>query len=156
MEEDYEQERPEKDIFSQPRQKAILKQVREFVKDDLLPNPKINKIILFGSLAEGKFGRYKQEYKGRIYSYIDILLLVDNDFEVPDSWELHFAGDPEFEGDLYQVYNQKKLESKYLMQYMVCREKSYRREENREVAEKWGVPLKLEESEHEHQVIYEA
>jgi len=151
---DFRQQRPQKDVFPRRKQEEILNQTIEFVKSDLLPHPKINKLILFGSLARGDFGRYRQEYKGRLYSDIDILLLVENDFSVPDSWQLHFEGNRDLAGDLYQVYNYKKLDDRYLIQYMVCKEKSYSRKKNREIAERWGVPLKLENSQHAYKIIY--
>lgn len=155
VKDDFRQQRPQKEIFSQQRQEKILRRAVEFVKRDLLPHPNSNKLILFGSLARGDFGRYREEYKERIYSDIDILLLVDNEFEVPDSWELQFGGDPELKSDLYRVYNYKKVDDKFLVQYMVCRQLSYQQEKNREVAEDWGIPLKLEDSEHAYKLIYE-
>ena len=153
--EDYRKGRPEKEVFSIERQEEIKKEVVEFVNENLVPHPKINKIILFGSLAKGEFGKYKEEYKNRIYSDIDLLLLVENDYKVPGDWKIHFEGNPDLEGDLYKAYFGEKLENKFLVQYMVCRKKSYTNSENKEVAEKWGVPLKLESSEHEFEIIYQ-
>lgn len=151
---DYKEKRPEKEVFPEEKQRKLKKKAKKYVKEELFPDSRINKIILFGSLAKEEFGKYKEKYKDRIYSDIDFLLLVENDFKVLEDWKIHFEGDSDFKGDLYKVYNNGKLNERYLIQYMVCRRKSYTESENREVAEKWGVPLKLEKSDNDYEVIY--
>lgn len=152
---DYKEERPEKEVFPSERQEEIKEEVKEFVNENLIPHLKINKIVLFGSLAKGEFGKYEEKYQDRIYSDVDLLLMVENDFKVPEDWEIHFEGRPELEGDLYKAYFGEKLEDKFLLQYMVCRKKSYTSPKNKEIAEGWGVPLKLEESKLDYEIIYE-
>ena len=56
---------------------------REFAIGNLLPNPKINKIMLFGSLAKGTFGKYEKPFHGRKYSDVDVLLFVKDDYKIP-------------------------------------------------------------------------
>jgi predicted nucleotidyltransferase len=146
--EDYMKERPKRKPFSMELQRGIIKRVREFVLKDLLPNPDINRIILFGSLARGEFGRYEGPFQGRIYSDIDILLLVEDDFEPRRGWELHF------EGRMYNVYNTGKLDG-FLVQYMVCRRSVYEDPDCQREAEDWGVPLLLRKSRHRYIVLYE-
>lgn len=145
--EDYMKERPRKTILSKTEQNKILGQVKDFVLKDLLPDKKINRILLFGSLAKGTFGRYESAYKSRTYSDIDILLFVDDDFKVHKKWKSHF------ECRLYNVYNIRKLENKILIQYMVCRKSSYQNKEHQKEADNWGVPL-LSESKHKYIVLY--
>jgi predicted nucleotidyltransferase len=147
--EEHIKERPKKSILPEDEQKEILEKVKEFVLDDLLPNPKINKIILFGSLVKGTFGKYEKTYKNRIYSDIDILVMVEDDFEVQDEWKSHFSC------GLYDVYNVHELDGKIPIQYLVCTKKSYEKEENQEEAEKWGVPLLLNKSKHNYIILYE-
>lgn len=147
--EDYMKDRPKKNVFPKSEQREILKRAKEFVLGDLLPNPKINKIILFGSLIEGKFGEYGKPYKDRKYSDVDVLLFVEEDFEVPDDWGEHFHC------DMYDVYNARMMDGKILVQYMVCRKSSYQNKEYQKESEKWGVPLSLEKSKHRYIVIYE-
>ncbi len=146
--EDYMKERPRKAILSKIEQNKILKQVRDFVLKDLLPDKRINKILLFGSLAKGAFGRYESAYKSRTYSDIDILLFVDDEFKIPKKWKSHF------ECKLYDVYNVRKLKNKILIQYMVCRKRSYQNKGHQKEAEKWGVPLLLSKSRHKYIVLY--
>lgn len=147
--EEHMKERPGKTVLPKPEQREILKKAKSLVLKDLLPNPKINKILMFGSLVKRTFGKYEKPYKGRTYSDIDILLLVEDDFKVPEKWKLHF------ESDLYNVYNICKLNGKILIQYMVCRKSSYQNEEHQKEAENWGVPLLLERSRHGYIVLYE-
>jgi len=147
--EEYMKERPRKTIFSKSEQKKIFEKVKNFVLNDLLPNPKINKIIMFGSLVKGTFGKYEKPFKHRMYSDIDILLLVENNFRVPKKWKLHISC------KLYKVFNITKLDRKILIQYMVCRKKSYTNKKHQKEAEKWGAPLLLAKSKHKYVVIYD-
>ena len=106
-------ERPKKIVLSKSEQKKIFEKVKKFVLKDLLPNPKINKILMFGSLVKGTFGKYEKPFKKRIYSDVDILLFVEDDFKVPKHWKEHFIG------KIFQVYNRIKLDKKILIQYLV-------------------------------------
>ena len=146
--EDYMKERPKKTVFPESRQKKILEKAKKFVLVDLLPNPKINKIVLFGSLVEGKFGEYEKPFKDRKYSDVDVLLMVEENFEVPNQWGEHFHC------EMYDVYNAHMMDE-ILVQYMVCRKSQYQNEKYQEESEKWGVPLSLDESKHKNMVIYE-
>jgi len=141
-------ERPKKTIFSRSKQREMLKRAKDFVLSDLLPDPKINKIILFGSVVEGKFGEYEKPFKNRKYSDVDVLLFVEEDFEVPREWEKHLHC------DMYDVYNAHWMDGEILVQYMVCRESQYQNEEYQKESEKWGVPLSLGESRHENIILY--
>jgi predicted nucleotidyltransferase len=147
--EDYMKERPAKIILSKSGQKKILEKIKRFVLKDLLPNPKINKIILYGSLAKGTFGKYVKPFKNRIYSDADVILFVENDFKVPKKWKKHVMA------DLYQIYNVAKLDKKFLIQYVVCRKSSYQNKKNQKEAEKWGTPIALKKSKHKFIVLYE-
>ena len=142
-------ERPKKTIFPKQVQKAYLKKAKTFILKDLLPNNNINKIIIFGSITKGTFGRYEKLYKGRTYSDVDILLLVNNNFKTPKTWKKHFLG------NLYKVYNRIRLERKITIQYLVSKEKIYKNLKNKKEAEIHGVPLLLNKSKHPHIIIYE-
>ena len=142
-------ERPKKIILSKNKQKTIFEKAKAFVMKDLLPNPKINKIIVFGSIAKGTYGRYIKPYKHRSYSDVDFLVFVENEFNAPKTWNIHYSG------KLYSVYNRIKLEHRILIQYMICKKKSYSNKNNQKEAEKWGAPLALEKSKNKHFIIYE-
>ena len=142
--EEYEKNRPRKTAFPRSERERVLEKAKDFVLKDLLPNQKINRIFLFGSLAKGKFGKYEKPFKNRWYSDIDILVFVEDDFKIPRKWKLHAKC------DLYKVYNICKLERRFLVQYMICRKSSYQKKENQKEAENWGVPLLLEKSRHKY------
>lgn len=147
--EEYMKERPGKTVLPAPEQKRIFERAKRYVLEDLLPNPKIDKIALFGSLAKGTFGKYEKPYKGRSYSDIDVLLLVEDDFKPPKEWELHFSC------KMYDVFNITRLDDEILLQYMVSRRSSYQNREHQQESEKWGVPLLLEKSRHKNIILYE-
>ena len=129
-------------------QRKILKKAKDFILKDLLPNDKINKIIVLGSIVKGTFGRYEKAFKKRRYSDIDVLLLVENDFKVPKRWKTHLKS------HLYNVYDIRKLDNKVLIQYIVCKKRSYQNKKHQKEAEKWGVPLLLKKSKHKFIVLY--
>lgn len=147
--EDYEKERPKKTIFSEEEQLIILEKAKEFVLDDLLPDENINKLLIFGSLAKKSFGVYEKEWKHGLYSDIDILLLVEDNFEIPKGWEKWHIGDD------FGVYVKGWLLDKYMIQYMVWKKKEYSDREKQISAEPWGVPLMLGESKNPYILIYE-
>jgi predicted nucleotidyltransferase len=103
----YMEERPRKNFFSKSEKRKIFKKAKKFVLKDLLPNSKINRIIIFGSLVRGTFGKYEKPFKHRLYSDVDFLILVENDFKIPKKWK------PYFSCKLYDVFNRKKLDKKY-------------------------------------------
>ncbi len=142
-------ERPKKIVLSKSEQKKIFEKVKKFVLKDLLPNPKINKILMFGSLVKGTFGKYEKPFKKRIYSDVDILLFVEDDFKVPKHWKEHFIG------KIFQVYNRIKLDKKILIQYLVCKRSNYQNKKYQKIAENWGVPFLLKKSKHKYIVLYE-
>jgi|SRR3989338_5080090 len=151
--EKYMKERPKKTIFSKNEQKKIFRKMKSFVLKDLLPNPKINKIIIFGSMAKGTLGKYEASHKSRkvsrFYSDIDILLMVEDNFEIHKKWKPHFSCQS------YDVFNIIKMDKKIPIQYMVCRKSKYGKKKHQKSAEIWGVPLLLNKSKHKYIVLYE-
>lgn len=78
--------RPEKTIYQNQ------KEVHDFIIDKLeseqLKNAK--EAYLIGSLAEGKFGKYVEEYEGYFGSDIDLVVIPST---IPKEWK--------YEGDFY-------------------------------------------------------
>lgn len=129
-------ERPKKTVYSRKEQGMILAKAREFVLQDLLPDSDINKILIFGSLAKGTFGEYERSWRHGKFSDIDVLILADDNFRPPKEWKV-WTGHEKF-----KVYTHGRLDNKYLIQYMVWKEKQYSDETNKREVEKWGIPLK--------------
>ncbi len=148
--EKYTKERPRKIIFSKTEQKKIFEKAKDFILKDLLPNKKISKVLMMGSLVKGTFGKYEKPFKNRIYSDIDVLLMVEDDFSIPKKWRFHFSC------KLYDVFDIDKFDKKISVQYIVCRKSSYQNKKNQKEAEKWGVPLLLRKSNHRYTVLYQA
>ena len=140
----------EKIILPINEQKKILEKSIQQVKSDLLPNPKINAIAVYGSIINGNFGMYKKRHSGRKYSDIDILILVSDDFTIPTEWKLKMRG----ETPTHSVYNVELIEGKYLIQYIVVPRKIYSELNHQKMAEQNGVPLKLSKSKHKHLIIF--
>jgi len=147
--EEYEKDRPRKKILPKQEQRTILKKAEKFILKDLLPNMKINKILLFGSVAKGTFGRYEKKWKHGLYSDIDALILAENDYRIPKTWK-HWYRNKNF-----TVYTHGRMDRMYLVQYMVWKRKKYENKKNQVDAEKWGIPLMLKKSKNKYRLIYE-
>ncbi len=148
---DYMKERPPKTIFPIEKQMMILDQIKEYVYDHLLQKTKIHRMRLFGSLAKGTFGKYDGTWKGRKYSDVDVLFVVDDNFIVPREWKIHF----EPKGKEWIVYDIATVpvttidETAFVeVQYIVVPISSARKLETIALAEKWGIPLKRFLSKH--------
>lgn len=148
---DYMKERPRKDIFSAAQQKLILTQIKKFIYNNLPPNTKLYKIRLFGSLAKGTFGKYAGKWKGREFSDVDVLFVVDDDFKPPRKWRIHFKP----KDGLMRVYNVKTVpvatEDETVLvdvQYVILPKTYARKPETIAMAEQWGIPLKRFFSKH--------
>ncbi len=147
--EKYEKERPNKIFFSISEQNKLIEKTKEYVLRNFSPFQKIDKIILFGSLAKGTFGKYEKEWKHGFYSDIDLLLLVENDYNIPEKWKVWFKHNK------FTVFTCGKIDHKYLIQYMVWKRKQYEIIQNQIDVEKWGIPLLMEKGKNKFIVLYE-
>ncbi|MFB6217023.1 MAG: hypothetical protein ABEJ72_08670 [Candidatus Aenigmatarchaeota archaeon] len=139
-------EKPEKRVLHPWVQSELKREAEERIKKKLLPEKDLNEIRMFGSLVEGEFGRYEEPHEGQHYSDIDVILNVEESFEVPEEWELEYR----CEGRPYQVYVSEI--NGFKTEFYIYRSSQASREEIAE-AEKREVPLR-DESQHEYQVIY--
>lgn len=74
-------EKPEKILYK--NQDEILQKVINLLKKDI---PQNSEAIIFGSLAESKFGKYTENYKGHEGSDIDVIIFIDRK-EIPLHWK---------------------------------------------------------------------
>lgn len=137
-------------VLPKGEQKRILEKTIEYAKKDLLPNPKINAIAIYGSLISGKFGGYVKPQRGRIYSDIGILILVDDSFIIPFKWKSKICR----KTPTHNVYNIRLIDGKYLMQYTLVPRSVYQNPIHQKTAEQKGVPLKLSKSRNKHVILY--
>ena len=87
---DYMKDRPPKTVFPIEKQMLILGQMKRYIFDHLPPKTKFYRKRLFGSLAKGTFGKYTRKFKGREFSDVDVLFVVDDDFKPPRRSKVHF------------------------------------------------------------------
>ena len=142
---EYMKERPHKDVFSDEKQALILREMKKFIYANLPAGTRLHLKRLFGSLAKGTFGKYKGIWKGREFSDVDILFVVDDDFRVPRKWKVHFVAKKRD----WVVYNVAVVPIEAFgetvlvdVQYIVIRKTFASLEENIVRAEKWGIPLR--------------
>ena len=136
---------PPKIIFSKSKQNFILKQIKEWVFNNLPPDIFLYQKKIFGSMAKGLFGKYQTKFKGRLYSDIDILFVVDDDFIPPKNWKIQF----ECVKDVWVVYDVAvvpiKIDDEIIfveIQFIILKKSYSQKTKTIEEAEKWGIPLK--------------
>ncbi len=143
--EDYTKERPPKTIFPIKKQKLIMSHIKEYIANNLPPNTKLYKKRLFGSLAKGTFGKYDGKWKGREFSDVDVLFVVDDDFKPLKTWKVHFTAEKKVwvVYDIAQVPVSTEDEVVIIdVQYIVLTKSFAKKGETVARAESWGIPLK--------------
>ena len=138
-------ERPPKIIFSKSKQNFILKCIKKWVMNNLPQNTFLYEKKIFGSMAKGLFGKYQTKFKGRLFSDIDILFVVDDDFLPPSNWKIQF----ECVKDVWVVYDVAivpiKTDNEIIfveIQFIILKKTYSQKIKTIEEAEKWGIPLK--------------
>src|SRR3989344_4784151 len=78
--------KPEKKYYE--KQEDILKKFIYFIRPFLKKYKKdIEKVYLWGSLAEGTFGLYKKKYSGQVGSDVDLVIFLKKDSSIPKEWK---------------------------------------------------------------------
>lgn len=141
----YMHERPHKNIFSLEKQTFILDEMKKWINNNLPQKTSIYKKRIFGSSAQAKFGKYEAKIKGREYSDIDILFVVDDNFNPPKEWTVQF----ECVKDVWIVYDVAIVPVKTVdetisveVQFIVLKKTFAEKPETIKEAEKWGIPLR--------------
>ncbi|MFC1697562.1 hypothetical protein ACFL1H_04475 [Nanoarchaeota archaeon] len=137
--------RPKKEVFPIKTQKLILKHVKRYVKKRLPPKTKSYIRRLFGSIVKHNFGRYEKPWKNRIYSHINVLFVVDDDFQKPNYWHVHFIP----KGNTWTSYKvghiELKLNGKDIrvdIEYVIVKLTKSKEKKVITYAESMGIPLK--------------
>ena len=129
----------QKEILPEAKQEEILNKVKEYTKNEFGNYPKVHSIVAIGSITNRQLGKYSKAKRGRLYSDIDLLIFVDNDFEIPKTWKFHL------QSDYYTVYNIIEI-GKILLPYWICRKSDYTDLAKQKIVEQRGVPFKLGKS----------
>ena len=141
----YMKDRPPKNIFPIEKRMLILDQMKKYIFDHLPLNTKLYRKRIFGSLAKGTFGKYTQKFKGREFSDVDVLFVVDDNFKPPRKWKVHFECVKKF----WVVYDVAVVpvvtedETVFVdVQYIILTKTFASKPETIVSAESWGIPLK--------------
>ena len=79
--------KPRKKPYPLSHQTRILKKVEILLEKEFEKNQNIEEILIFGSILNGTFGIYEKPTRnGRLGSDIDVLIIVNNNFET--NWTL--------------------------------------------------------------------
>ncbi|MAG76045.1 MAG: hypothetical protein CL811_04715 [Colwelliaceae bacterium] len=77
--------KPLKHVY--PNQKLLLKKFTRFIQPYLEEHAFFKRVWVWGSLSRGTFGIYKEPYKDQEGSDIDLLVEVDESYEIPDEFK---------------------------------------------------------------------
>ena len=92
-------DKPRKILYE--NQEKIWDSAKQFLKEMVEDKPFVQEALVWASLAEGKFGLYEHEYDGREGSDIDLVVILDEKFQLPESWKFTTVKKSCF--DLYHI-----------------------------------------------------
>lgn len=89
--------KPGKAYFSADENKKILEVFRKYMLETIAPHPCVSKIFVLGSSMQNKMGQYEVPFIhfdwAKLASDFDVLIEIDEQHAVPDSWERKFFTD---------------------------------------------------------------
>ena len=147
--------RPEKKSFPKEIIESLREQAIEKIKSRFLPDNKIIKIMLIGSVVKDTFGKYEPPgFRGSLYSDFDFIIFVDNDYPIPKWLDRQPEGKPFPDDTLNLAYRIKKfIEDKYDAEVFFIRKRTMENPKIQELGEQAGIPM-TSKSKHKHLVIY--
>ncbi len=146
-------DRPQKRLYSEDVVKELREKAVNFLKDKLLPNNKIIKIVLIGSSVKNCFGEYEPPgFRDSLYSDFDFIVFVNDDYEIPIWFKREPRGKPfPDDKDNLAFRNTKVIEDKYDIEVFFIRESNFER--LKELGEEAGIPMSSE-SKHKNKIVY--
>ena len=78
-------EKPEKILYQ--NQNEIWEQAKGHLVDIVKDEPVVKEALVWASLAEGKFGLYQEKYREQEGSDIDLVVITDENYEIPQEWK---------------------------------------------------------------------
>jgi len=94
-------EKSEKTLY--PDQEKVWDEAKNFLVEKVRGRPVVQEALVWASLAEGKFGLYEHEHRGQEGSDIDLVVITDEDYAVPEDWKFTTVEKSCF--DLYRNLN---------------------------------------------------
>src|SRR5258708_40073494 len=92
-------DKPNKILYE--NQENIWETARQFLIEIVSNKPAVHEALVWASLAEGNFGLYEHEHRGQEGSDIDLVVIVDEKFKLPEGWKFTNVEKSCF--DLYRV-----------------------------------------------------
>ena len=98
--------KPSKRLYE--NQEDILEEASKYLRLVLSKCNSVKEAYVWASLAEGKFGVYEEPYRGQTGSDIDLVIVVNEPFELPKEWKFTKVHKSWF--DLYHIgfFNYKR------------------------------------------------
>lgn len=78
-------DKPNKILYE--NQENIWENAKQFLIEIVSSKPAVQEALVWASLAEGKFGLYEHEHSGQEGSDIDLVVILDDNFKIPESWK---------------------------------------------------------------------
>ena len=73
-------------IYSKKKQRKIINKIIKILKP-VFKNSSVERVLIYGSLARMELGKYDKLHHGRIYSDIDVLIIVDGNIKLPKGFK---------------------------------------------------------------------
>ena len=148
--------RPKKTLYPKAIQSNLKKKAIKKIKSKLLPNNKIIKIILIGSIVKNTFGRYESPgFRGSLYSDFDFIIFVKDDYKIPKWLRKEPTGKPFPDNKLNLAYRNKRfIDGKYDVEVFFIKESNWGNKKIQKLGEEAGIPM-TKKSKHKHIVIYD-
>lgn len=147
--------RPKKTLYPKAIQSNLKKKVIKKIKSKFLPDNKIIKIILMGSVIKNTFGEYEPPgFRGSLYSDFDFIVFVKDDYKIPKWLNKEPSAKPFPDGKLNLAYRNKGfIDRKYDVEVFFIREKDMNNKKIQKLGKRAGIPM-TKKSKHKHLVIY--
>lgn len=138
--------RPSKTPFLIEEQIRLRGLAIDAVRNLLLPDPGIQKILLIGSSVKGSFGQYQPPgFRGSLYSDFDFIMYVTDEYLIPAQLKRELDGKPFARNDLNLTYRIKNLvEKKYDAEIFFVRDGARLDDSICKEGERAGIPMSAE------------
>lgn len=153
--EEYMKKRPLKKIYQIEEIDILKDKAIKKIKQKLLPNNEIIKIILIGSSVKNTFGRYeKPGFRGSLYSDFNFIIFVEDNYKIPNWLNKELDGKPFPNNSMNLAYRNKEfIDDKYDIEVFFIRKTNSKNKEIQKLGELAGIPM-TPNSKHKHIIVY--
>jgi len=146
--------KPRKIIYPTKKQKEILSNIRKIIKP-ISKDKHVEKVLICGSLAHIKLGKYVREYHGMKYSDIDILVIANGKVKIPHSFKVGPRLPEKIMKNIrkmfYRYSSRRKIDNKFQIHLHVFNRKIH----NSKLASRFGWPVSSSVKKYKALLIYE-